>query len=97
MSEWISKVCKEYEINESEVELLKNQNGKGLDDLPEKLWIRRSPNHGDTLFLQWQKLKEYWALKSDEEDENENAGIHPSIGSSVRLPVRSSIRPSIEV
>ena len=74
VSEWISTICKEYEINESEVELLKNQNGKGLDDLPENLWIRRSPNHGDTLFLRWQELKEYWKLKSDKEDENENAG-----------------------
>ena len=51
-------MCHEFEIDEVEISSLKGQNGKGLDSLPEAAWIRRSPNHGDIFFIQWQKLKE---------------------------------------
>ncbi|XP_028411583.1 uncharacterized protein LOC114534346 [Dendronephthya gigantea] len=72
VAEWISKVCKEDEIDESEVDLLQNQNGKGLDDLPEELWIRRSPKHGDKFFLLWQNLKKRHGVITNEKDENLN-------------------------
>ena len=65
MAEWILKVCLEFEIDEDQVSLLKNQNGKGLDILPKDDWIRRSPNHGDTFFKKWEMLKEESLTRMD--------------------------------
>ena len=56
VTNWISEVCKAFEIEEGEVLDLKGQNGKALDSLPKDDWKGRS-KHGDLFYNEWQKLK----------------------------------------
>ena len=63
-------MCHEFEIDEVEISSLKGQNGKALETLQKDDWIRRSPNHGDVFFIQWQKLKEEYFKKVGEGDVN---------------------------
>ena len=56
VTNWISDLCKKFEIEEDEVSGLKGQNGKGLDGLLKKDWKERS-KHGDLFYNEWKKLK----------------------------------------
>ena len=63
---WISKICKDFEIEEDEVSNLKGQNGRGLDSLPKGDWKERS-KHGDLFYNEWQKLKSTGSQHKQEE------------------------------
>lgn len=62
-------MCHKLQIEEHEVSFLKEKNGAALESLTKEDWIRRSANHGDILFNQWQKLKERHVTKKTDEDD----------------------------
>lgn len=67
VSEWIAKVCEDYEIDEAEVSLLKILNGRGLDVLTEQHWRTRSPQYGDIFLTLWQEVKKDYLTKTKED------------------------------
>ena len=65
--------CEEFEIEKADVSDLKTLNGKGLNKLSEKDWIRRSPKQGDLFYKMWMDLKK--EKSSGEPDSNEPSGM----------------------
>ena len=70
---WIDGICEEFEIEAADVSDLKTLNGKGLNKLSEKDWIRRSPKQGDLFYIMWTQLKE--EKSSGESDSSEPSGM----------------------
>ena len=70
---WIDGICEQFEIEEADVSDLKTLNGKGLNKLSEKDWIRRSPKQGDLFYIMWMDLEK--EKSSGEPDSSEPSGM----------------------
>ena len=79
MRNWIETICEDYEIEKDDVSKLMSMNGKGLNKLREKDWIRRSPEQGEVLFLMWNDLKEEWSNNQTNKKEETKTGMYSCI------------------